>query len=237
MNIKFNYLILLAIVIAAVSCKKDNYAEPTSTISGRLTYNGDSVGVEYNAVPFLLYQSGYKTVKNLGGTFADDGSYAILTFDGDYKFTIAANQGPFRWKELPSGRDTIKFKLSGNQILNIEVTPYYMVRQLKTSVAGGTRVVTANFNIEQVITDPALAKSIERVTLFINKTNHVSNASSESVATGTVTGGALSGLTNITLNATMPVFIPTQNYIFARVGIKITGVEDWFYSPVRKMTF
>jgi hypothetical protein len=238
MNIKFNYLILLAIVIAAVSCKKDNYKAPGSTLSGRLTYNGDSVGVEYNQVPFQLYQPGYKLTTPIGGTFNDDGTYSVVTFDGNYKFTIQANQGPFRWKELAVGRDTVRINLAGDQTVNIEVTPYYMVRQLKTSVVGSTRVVTANFNIEKVITDPALAKNIQTVSLFINKTTHVSNAAGESVAKTDIAGGTLpTNLNNITVTATMPAFVPTQNYVFARIGVRISGVEDWYYSPVRKLTF
>lgn len=239
MNIKFNYLILLAIVIAAVSCKKDTYKEPSSTLSGRLTYNGDSVGVQFDQVPFQLFQTGFKKNTVINGTFNDEGGYSVLTFDGNYKFTIGANQGPFMWKELATGgRDTVRFDLAGNKTLNIEVTPYYMIRQLKTSVAGATRVVTANFNIERIITDPTLLKSIERVSLYVGKTNHVSSLSTEQIVATNLTGAAIgTNLTNITMNATIPAIIPAQNYVFVRVGIKITGVEDLYYSPLRKLTF
>lgn len=236
MNIKFNYLLLLVMAIVWGSCSKDNFKAPSVTLSGRLTYKGDSVGVEYNQVSFQLYQTGYAVSSPITETFNDDGSYSVLTFNGNYKFTMQPNQGPFLWKQLPSGtRDTLLITLKGNQTVNIEVTPYYMVRNLKTSVA--SKVVTANFNIEQVITDPTLAKSIETVSLFINKTTHVSGASGniELIARADIAGADLLDLNNITLNANIPSLSPAQNYVFARVGIKISGVEDWYYSPVRKI--
>ncbi|MDB5010457.1 MAG: hypothetical protein JWQ06_1246 [Mucilaginibacter sp.] len=235
MNMKFNYIILLAIILAVVSCKKDNYKAPGTTLSGRLMYKGDSVGVEYNQVPFNIYQPGFGKTGAITGTFAPDGSYSILTFDGNYRFTIPPAQGPFLWKELTaSARDTVKITLNGSQTYNIEVTPYYMIRNLKTSVTPG--VVTANFSIEQVITDPALAKSIQTVSLYINKTVFVSEGNNENIAKFDLAGTAITSLSNVTLNVTVPTLSPTQNYVYARVGIKITGVEDLMFSPLRRIT-
>ncbi|RYE41876.1 MAG: DUF3823 domain-containing protein, partial [Sphingobacteriales bacterium] len=28
---------------------------------------------------------------------------------------------------------------------------------------------------------------------------------------------------------------PTQNYVFARIGVKTQDVEDWIFSPVQKI--
>jgi hypothetical protein len=39
------------------------------------------------------------------------------------------------------------------------------------------------------------------------------------------------------MQVTIPTIVPTQNYVFARVGIKIAGVEDRIFSPVQKLTF
>lgn len=236
MNIKYSYFIIALASVFWLSCSKDNYKAPNSTLSGRLVYKGDSVGVQYNEVPFQIYQPGFGKLAPITGTFNDDGGYSVLTFNGNYKFTIQPNQGPFMWKELATGgRDTLRIALNGNQTVNIEVTPYYMVRNLKTTVA--SKVVSANFNIEQVITDPSLAKSIETVSLFINKTIHVSNANQESVAKTDIAGSALTSLTNVTLNTSIPSLSPSQNYVFARVGIKISGIDDWYYSPIRKLYF
>jgi hypothetical protein len=37
------------------------------------------------------------------------------------------------------------------------------------------------------------------------------------------------------LKATVPAITPTQNYVFARIGLKVTGVEDMIFSPVVKI--
>lgn len=232
MKIKFQYIILLAL-FAAYGCKKDNYDAPSVSLKGRLLYNGEAVNVEYNRVPFELYQPGFGKTGPINGAFGQDGSYSTLLFAGDYKFTIPANQGPFRWKELSAGkRDTLAVKVSGNQTLDIDVTPYYMVRGAAITAASGK--VNATFNIEKVITD-ANAKDIEKVSLFINKTQFVSNA--DQIAVTELAGSAMVSLNNITMSANIPSISPTQNYVFARVGIKIAGVEDLIFSPLVKVSY
>lgn len=232
MKIRFHHIIL-GLLLAATGCKKDNYAAPSATLNGQLTYKGSPVGVEYNQVPFNLYQPGFGKSAPIVGTFQQDGTYSTLLFNGNYKFTIPPNQGPFMWKELgPNKRDTLAVVVSGNQTLNIEVTPYYMVRDAKITAA--SKVVTAVFNIEKVITD-ANAKDIDRVSLYINKTQFVSGG--DQIAGTDLAGSAITSLNNISMSVNIPGISPTQNYVFARVGIKISGVEDMIFSPVVKVTY
>jgi hypothetical protein len=241
MKIKFQYIILLAL-FAAYGCKKDNYDAPSVSLKGRLLYNGEAVNVEYNRVPFELYQPGFGKTGAISGTFGQDGSYSTLLFAGDYKFTISANQGPFRWKELSAGkRDTLAVKVSGNQTLDIDVTPYYMIRNAAFTASAGK--LKATFNIEKVIND-ANAKNIETVTLYINKTQFVSAADNININTdptvvepAKVTGSSITDLNNIIITDDIPSISPTQNYVFARVGIKIAGVEDLIFSPLVKVSY
>lgn len=232
MKIRFHHIIL-GLLLAATGCKKDNYAAPSATLNGQLTYKGSPIGVEYNQVPFNLYQPGFGKSAPIVGTFQQDGTYSTLLFNGNYKFTIPPNQGPFMWKELGANkRDTLAVVVSGNQTLNIEVTPYYMVREAKITAAA--KVVTAVFNIEKVITD-ANAKDIDRVSLYINKTQFVSGG--DQIAGTDLAGSAITSLNNISMSVNVPGISPTQNYVFARVGIKIAGVEDMIFSPVVKVTY
>lgn len=233
MKIKF-HLMILVLALAASSCKKDNYKTPSSTLNGHLMYKGAPIGVEYNQVPFQLYQPGFGKTGPITGTFDQDGAYSTLLFDGNYKFTIPPGQGPFQWKENSKNqRDTVAITVSGNQTVDVEVTPYYMVRNPQITAAGGK--VSATFNIEKVITD-ATAKGIERVTLYINKTQFVSGA--DNIAATNLAGAAsLTNLNNLALSVGIPSISPTQNYVFARIGIKIAGVEDLIFSPVQKLTY
>ena len=232
MKIRFHHIIL-GLLLAATGCKKDNYAATSATLNGQLTYKGSPIGVEYNQVPFNLYQPGFGKSAPIVGTFQQDGTYSTLLFNGNYKFTIPPNQGPFMWKELGANkRDTLAVVVSGNQTLNIEVTPYYMVREAKITAAA--KVVTAVFNIEKVITD-VNAKDIDRVSLYINKTQFVSGG--DQIAGTDLAGSAITSLNNISMSVNVPGISPTQNYVFARVGIKIAGVEDMIFSPVVKVTY
>lgn len=234
MKIKF-HLIILVLVLAASSCKKDNYKTPSSTLNGHLMYKGALIGVEYNQVPFQLYQPGFGKTGPITGTFDQDGAYSTLLFDGNYKFTIPPGQGPFQWKENSKNqRDTVAVTVNGSQTMDIEVTPYYIVRNPQIVAASGK--VSATFNIEKVITD-ATAKGIDRVNLYINKTQFVSGADNINIKSSELSGSSLTSLNNLTLSADIPSISPTQNYIFARIGIKISGVEDMIFSPVQKLTY
>lgn len=233
MKIKLRF-ILLVFIAAISSCKKDNYDAPSSTLNGRLVYKGDPIGVEYNQVPFQLYQPGFGKIGPISGTFDQDGTYSTLLFNGNYKFTIPPGQGPFRWKENANNqRDTVAITLSGSQVMNVEVTPYYMVRSPQITAASSK--VTATFNIEKVVTD-ANAKGIDRVTLYINKTQFVSGADNIA-ATDLAGASSLTSLNNLALSVNIPTISPIQNYVFARIGIKISGVEDMIFSPVQKLTY
>lgn len=232
MKIKFHHIILV-ILLAATGCKKDNYDAPAQKFSGRLIYNGEAINLEYNQVPFEIYQPGFGKVGPINGTFDQEGNFSTLLFNGNYKFTIPPNQGPFRWKEISAGkRDTLTVAISGAQNMDIEVQPYYMLRNVSITAAAGK--VTGVFDIEKIITD-ADAKNIERVSLYINKTQFVSGA--DQIAVTDLAGSAILSPNNISMSVDIPAISPTQNYVFARVGIKIDGVEDMIFSPLTKITY
>jgi hypothetical protein len=236
MRNKFNYIILFALFAAAASsCKKDNYAPPSSTLSGKIVYKGEAIGVEYNQVPIQIYQYGFGLVAPINTSVAQDGSYSALLFDGDYKFIIPNGKGPFRWRYTSSGApDSVAISMKGSQTMDMEVTPYYMIRTPQIAVAAGK--VTGTFKAETIITD-ANAKNIERVNLYINKTQFVSGNADQNIGKAEIAGSAVTDPNNISMTVSVPSIVPTQNYVFARVGIKISGVENMILSPVVKLTF
>ena len=232
----FQYSILIAFTMTFVSCKKDNYDAPDSRLSGRVVYNGEPLGFENYRVPYELYQSGYGKVGPIGSSFGQDGSFSAVLFKGQYKFIVPNGQGPFMWPQTGSGNpDTLVINLQGDQSQDIEVQPYYMIRNVNIAASGGK--ITSNFGLEKIITDPANAKDIEYVALFINKTQFVSSAGDNKIGESGINGGDIVNTANIPLEVTIPSITPTQNYIFARIGLKIAGVEDWLYSPLQKISF
>ena len=231
MNIKFQHIAVAVGCMIVFSCKKDNYDAPSSTLSGKLVYKGETFGVEKDQVPFQLYQFGFGKVGPIGQSFTQDGTYSALLFDGQYKMIVPNGQGPFLWKKTAAGNpDTVVITMAGNQTLDLEVTPYYMIRTPQIAASGGK--VNATFKVEKIITD-ANARNIENVGLYINRGQFVSTGNN--IASATVS--TIADPNNISLSVTIPTLTPTQNYVYARIGVKIANVEDRMYSPLVKVSF
>jgi hypothetical protein len=235
MKILSGYMAFFAGLLVLQSCKKDNYKEPQSVLSGHVVYKGEALQLERNQVPIVIYQYGFGKVgpinEGTAPTFAQDGSYSEVLFDGDYKIVVENGQGPFLWKQTAAGNpDTVNVSLRGSQTLDLEVTPYYLIRN--TQITGGSGVVSATFSAEKIIKD-ANAKNIERVSLYVNKDQFVSGG--DKFAWKDSTGAAVTDGVNITLK--VPVSVSGQSYVYARVGLKIAGVEDLIYSPLQKVNY
>ena len=222
---KFHIIYIAIFTATLISCKKDNYDAPGSKLTGHVVYKGDPIEVEYNQVKFELYQYGFGKTGAVSGTIQQDGSYSVLLFNGEYKFIIPNGQGPFKWNQTATGTpDTTVITLNGSQDLNIEVTPYYMVRNPKITAAGAN--ILGNFKVEKIITD-ASAKDVESVSLYINKTQFVSGA--DNTAVTTVDAAAITDWNNVQLSVAVP---SGQSSVYGRIGVKIAGVEDRIFSPV-----
>jgi hypothetical protein len=227
------YSISAAFLLALLSgCKKDNYDAPSSRLTGRFLYQGEVINVEYNRVPYELYQYGFGKVGPINGVVAPEGTYSQMLFDGEYKFVIRAGQGPFLWGNTGGKPDTITIQVNGNTTRDIEVTPYYMIRT--PNFTHTTNSVSGTFKIEQIITN-ADAKNIERAALFINKTIFV--GVDNNIARTDITGANITDPNNVNLSVNVPSISPSQNYVFARIGVKAAGVEDWIFTPVQKIQF
>jgi len=229
MKIRLTYISLITVIAIVSSCKKDNVDAPSIPVTGRLVYNGEPIGVEHNQVPFQLYQYGFGKVGPMDGTFTQEGNFSALLFSGQYKFIIPNGQGPFLWKKTAAGNpDTLAIDVAGAQQVDIPVTPYYMIRNPQISLSGGT-AIAATFRAEKIITD-ANARNIQEAVLYINRTQFVSQENNIAK-----TGAAVADPNSISLTVTLPVPAPAQNYVFARVGLRIAGVEDMLLSPVVKI--
>ncbi|WP_293306170.1 DUF3823 domain-containing protein [Pedobacter sp. UBA5917] len=233
MKNKFYFVIGALIAVLFSSCKKDNYDAPQADFTGRIVYKGEAINVQYGQVFFELWQSGFGNYSALNVNVAQDGNYSAKLFNGDYKLVFSPNQGPFLWKKNAAGRqDTIAVNINGSKSLDIEVMPYYMIRGATLTAAAGK--VNGFCKLEKIITN-ADAKDIENVSLYINKTQFVDG--SNNIATQQLNGAAIADLNNLNMSVTIPTLVPTQNYVFARIGVKIAGVDDLIFTPVTKISF
>lgn len=214
-----------------MSCEKDNYDEPDALLTGRLVYQGNPIHVEYNRVSYDLYQDGFGKTGPLSSTFTQDGEFSHLLFDGIYKMVVPEGQGPFLWENLgDTGQDTLVITLNGGVNIDVEVVPFWTINN--TQFSGSANNVTGTISLNQIVTD-ANAKIIENVTLYISKTQFAN--SQTNVAISSLEGSAITDLTNVSLNVTVPNLVPAQNYVFASVGVKFEGVDDLLFSPTQKI--
>ncbi|MCE7069578.1 MULTISPECIES: DUF3823 domain-containing protein [unclassified Dyadobacter] len=233
MKIRSQFIPFLALLFLISACAKDNFTEPKSTLSGRIVYNGEPIAVEYNQVRLQLWQPGFGKLAAIDTQVDQNGSFSALLFNGKYKLVVPKGRGPFKTLEKDAAaKDTLFVTLEGNQQLDLEVMPYYMIRT--PQFAGAENKVTATLKLEKII-NGADAKAIEQVSLFINKTEFVSR--STNVGVTDIAGADVKNLNAITIATEIPALVPTQKYVFARVGVKIKDVEDMIFSPVQKVEF
>lgn len=228
------FIIAAFIVLFLSSCKKDNYDAPAADFTGRIVYRGEAIPVEFDQVPFELWQSGFGNNSAIRVSVAQDGSFSAKLFDGNYRLVFSENQGPFLWKKNSAGRqDSIALNISGSKVMDIEVTPYYMIRTPVFAVAAGK--VNASCKLEKIITDAANGKSIEKVTLYTNKTQFVDGNNNNGIQE--LSGTAIADLNNLSMSVNIPTMVPAQNYVFARIAVKIAGVDDLLFTQVAKLSF
>jgi hypothetical protein len=227
------YFFFLVAVVVMVSCAKDNYDMPEESLTGRIVYNGEPLNVEFDQVRVQIWESGWQLRNPIDMTIKQDGSFSAVLFKGSYKMVIPAGQGPFMSNRNETTQsDTIALELNGSQSVDIEVTPFYMVRNSQFAKSGNA--VNTTFSLEKIVTD-ANAKDVERVFLYLNKTQFVSGANNIRVVE--IAGGDIADLSGIAMSAEIPEMIPAQNFVYARVGVRLAGVQDLIFSPVQKITF
>ena len=202
----------------------DNYDQPTSTLSGRVEFEGEPVGVRSNGVQLELWERGYDTPEKIPVYVAQDGSFTAVLFDGEYDLTPIPGNGPWA-----NASDTIHIVLKGSAAVVVPVTPYYTIED--ETVSRTTGEVTADFKLSQV--DPS--RVVEYVGLYVSSTTFVDRSN---MAVRVETPGADIGLPGqpVHLSVTLPENLASKGEVFARIGVKTVGVAELLFSPVYKLT-
>jgi len=232
MNFNIRYsIVILGIAVLLHSCEDiDNFEEPNTILTGHVSYQGDSIYLGNNEVEFELWQSGFGKLVPIAVRLDQHGAYSARLFDGQYKLVFVGGQGPFRTNVInQQQRDTIFVDLKGDQQETIEVIPYFMVRNASFQHTAST--ISGNCTVEQIITDVD-PKTVERVTLYVNETVFVSDNGDYNDARA---DADISDLSNLSMSVDLPESLMAKPYVFARIGVKIGGVEDMIYSKVEKI--
>jgi hypothetical protein len=209
--------------------------------TGRIVYQGEPIGVKSSSghdsnnteVYFNLFEPGWqKSNMPIRVAVNQDGTFSSLLFSATYKLVMPAGVGPYI-----ASSDTTSVQISGGKAMDIEVTPYYMVRNPAFTMSGG--IVTATFGLEKIINDTR-AQDIQSVYLYINRL--LITDDSNNIAFSELSGSAITDMNNITMQVQMPSLaslglgISTdQKTIFARIGVRINNVGSMLYSPVQEI--
>ncbi|WP_106829419.1 DUF3823 domain-containing protein [Parabacteroides pacaensis] len=214
-------IIYILFLLALCSCGLDNFDEPSSVLSGKVTYQGESIGVKGSGqkVQMQLYQDGYALKAPIPVYVSQDGSFQAVVFDGVYKLVSRDNNGPWVNK-----RDTVVVTVKGATQCEYPVTPYYIIKNEKFSVEGN--LLRSTCDIRQITE----GKSIASVYLLINKTAFVDEVSSVARTTISKPGDDISHI-----QLEMDLRDRTEEILYARIGIQISGVSDILFSKIERI--
>jgi hypothetical protein len=215
--------IALALVIILTGCEKDNFDPPTSTLSGRVVYEGQPIGVGSNRVQLELWQRGYSLFTKIPVNVAWDGTFSAALFDGNYKLVRLWGNGP--WVD---NTDTIEVQVKGSTIVDVPVVPHFVVKNDAYQKNGAA--VTATFNLQQV----NAGSKLERVNLYVGTTTIV-DQNNNRVSVEKAAADIADPSQPITLTIDVPAEIASSGYVFARVGVKTEGVAERLYSVPQKV--
>lgn len=222
-----NSLILILGLFLVTGCELDNFDEPKSEFKGRFVYEGEALqlrGTAYdNDCMMYAYQEGpeYENRGAINLFVNSDGEFNSLMYDGFYKIVLRQDRGPW----IPR-QDTIEVNIKGNQILDVEVTPYFLIKDTKIDFQN--KVVKVKCKINQVVE----TASIDRAVIYISKTKLVDNVAK--IAEKSFTN-LNPGEHEFTFDLSDNGVTDAAKFLYARVGVKARQGNDYIFSEVTQL--
>ena len=217
----FSYIIAMVVVLSA--CEYDNHEPPKAMFTGKIVYQDQAIGVRSSGVELELWQPGYPVLQKIPVFVDQEGAFSAMVFDGSYKLTLLRGNGP--WVD---NTDTINVEVRGATVVEVPVQPYYVIRNEQFQSSGDA--VTATLNVEEVTP----GAQVERVTFYIGTTTIV-DANNFAAATDIWGPDAEALSAPLSLSINLPGELAGREYVFARVGVKMAGVQEMIYSQVQKI--
>lgn len=220
----YRFILLFMIVVFTVtSCGLDNYDAPQSRLHGKITYNGEAVGLRGTgeAVQLQLYQDGYQLRDNIRVYVGQDGTFEALLFDGTYKLVTRDKNGPW-----VNNRDTIIVNLKGSTEIEVPVTPFFTISNESISLNGN--VLNASFNVNKIVS----TANIDYVTLLVSKTSFVDDVT---YIARKDFRNQQPGSLNLVMDLSNNTNVTAAKALFARVGVRTVGADQAIYSDIVRL--
>lgn len=220
MKTRIFFYIAISAALLLAGCMYDNYDEPSSELTGQIMYDGNPVGVKSNEIELELWQGGYELSQDIPVYVSQEGLFSATLFDGNYQLVLRQGNGP--WVD---NTDSITVELNGRAEVEVPVEPYYIINNASVNASGGS--VEASFSVEQVNN----GRDLEYVGLYLGTANIVDEIYNE--ASTTQAGN------QVTFGDTVTLAIDLSNNdlgerenVFARIGLKVVGKSELFFSQV-----
>ena len=122
--------------------------------------------------------------------------------------------------------------VNGNTTYDVPVTPYFTIAGETFAVSMADTSITATCNITKVGT-----RNISNLTIYVGVTSIVDNTNSgQNVALTTgLTDLSTPKTVKVKLSNVTPLFLNHRNYVYVRLGIQISGVNERYFTPVKKI--
>ena len=229
-------LALCTLLLVFTACEYDNYDAPSSRFHGQILYKGEPLGFDYNEVYIELWELGDWDLKEAIRVNVNiDGTFSQVLFDGDYKMVIPKQVRPFVMEQ-----DTVLVQIRGNKEMNIEVTPYYTIEDVKYNYNAETDKLECTCAVRQQVTDPELAKEVDIIRVYVGKTAYLSHQSYinyHTLNTSNNPGGSLENVVFSGPAVNSANLLASQNYIFGRVAVQVKGSSIKLMTLPKKITF
>lgn len=217
------YSLITLTIIMVMGCEKDNYDAPTAMLTGRVVYQNQPLGVRSGGVELELWQHGYASFSKIPVYVNQDGSFSARLFDGNYKLVLLRGNGP--WAD---DTDSLDINLKGTASVDVAVDPYFIITDQSFRQSGNE--ITGTVTLRQINT----SRPLERVAIYLGQTLIVDQ--NNNAARAEVTSGDVDDFSEpIDLAISIPASLASKGYLFARIGVKASGVAEYLYSQPQQI--
>jgi len=247
---KLFYTAMCLVIVVASSCSKvDNYAPPSSTLSGstideatgktlQTEIGGGGTRVKLLETSYSANPTPYYFQSKQDGTFNN-----TKLFSATYKVSV---EGPFVPIVQTDNTGTVTsdasqtIVLKGSATVNFKVQPFLRIDWVGTPVVNADKTVTVQFKIARGTTNPNYQNQITDVNLYVSNTQYDGSNNYDPrvspLSSFTTQHQTDSLLTNTLTLTTKPGALPAQDVYF-RVGAKINaGLNQYNYTTPVSVT-
>lgn len=203
-------------------CELDNFDAPKAMLEGQVTYQGEPISVRSNSAEFQIWQDGYALNELIPVFIAQDGTYSVSLFEGEYKLV---RRGGDPW--LPQLNDTIVVQVSGNTQVDVPVTPYINISNENFQINGST--LSANFQIDQIVADT----NVQEISIMLSRNILVDrniNDFNKVIELKSFEFG-----TSNSVAIEIPESLRDEGYLFVRIGAKSSMANELIYTNAQKI--